>query len=140
MLTRRDFLGALGAASLAPAAPAKRPNILLIVADDLGYSDPGCYGGEIATPNLDRLATRGVRFTQLYSRARCCPSRAALLTGQHPHRGGRGNMVGGQERPGFPGYTGHVSESAKFLPAVLRDSGDTTLLSGKWHLRSAERR
>src|ERR1051326_8512759 len=125
MLTRRDFLGALGAASLAPAAPAKRPNILLIVADDLGYSDPGCYGGEIATPNLDRLATRGVRFTQLYSSARCCPSRAALLTGQHPHRVGMGNMVGGQERPGFPGYTGHVSESAKFLPAVLRDSGYT---------------
>src|ERR1044071_8727029 len=105
MLTRRDFLGALGAASLAAAAPAKRPNILLILADDLGYSDPGCFGGEIATPNIDRLASGGVRFTQLYNNARCCPSRAALLTGQHPHKVGMGNMVGGQARPDFPGYS-----------------------------------
>jgi arylsulfatase A-like enzyme len=123
-----------GAAAQATAAPAKRPNILLILADDLGYSDPGCYGGEIDTPNIDRLASGGVRFTQLYSIARCCPSRAALLTGQHPHKVGMGNMVGGQAREGYPGYTGHVSESARFLPAVLRDSGYSTLMTGKWHL------
>ncbi len=123
-----------GAAAVATGAPAKRPNILVILADDLGYSDPGCYGGEIRTPNIDRLASGGVRFTQLYSTARCCPSRAALLTGQHPHKVGMGNMVGGQEREGYPGFTGHVSESARFLPAVLRDSGYSTLMAGKWHL------
>src|SRR5262245_14042120 len=120
MLTRRHFLETMGAAAMA-AAPAKRPNILLILADDLGYSDPGCYGGEIETPNIDRLASGGVRFTQLYNVARCCPSRAALLTGQHPHKVGMGNMVGGRAREGYPGYTGRVSESARFLPAMLRD-------------------
>ena len=135
MVTRRGFLQTLGAApALASAAPARRPNILLILADDLGYSDPGCYGGEIATPNIDRLAAGGVRFTQLYNTARCCPSRAALMTGQHPHRVGMGNMVGGKERPGYPGFTGRVSESAQFLPAVLRESGYSTLMAGKWHM------
>jgi arylsulfatase A-like enzyme len=134
-LTRRHFFRTMaGAAVMAAATPAKRPNILLILADDLGYSDLGCYGGEIATPNIDRLASGGVRFTQLYNNARCCPSRAALLTGQHPHKVGMGNMVGGQARGGFPGYTGRVSASARFLPAVLRDSGYTTVMSGKWHL------
>src|SRR5262245_16018675 len=135
MLTRRRFVGTIAsAAAMAAATPRKRPNILLLLADDLGYSDVGCYGGEIETPNIDRLASRGVRFTQLYNSARCCPSRAALLTGQHPHKVGMGNMVGGQAREGYPGYTGRVSETARFLPAVLRDSGYTTLMSGKWHL------
>src|SRR5207302_2063426 len=105
MVNRRRFLQALSAApAWAARAAAPRPNILLILADDLGYSDPGCYGGEIATPNIDRLASGGVRFTQLYSSARCCPSRAALLTGQHPHRVGMGNMVGGQAREEYPGF------------------------------------
>jgi len=133
MLTRRAFLPALAGAARVRAA-SRRPNLLLILADDLGYSDLGCFGGEIETPNLDRLAARGVRFTQLYNNARCCPSRAALMTGQHPHRVGMGNMTGGQARPGFPGYTGRVSESAMFLPAVLKQAGYTTLMSGKWHL------
>jgi arylsulfatase len=134
-LNRRSFLQTLGAVpALAAAAPSSRPNILLILADDLGYSDPGCYGGEIATPHIDRLAKGGVRFTQLYNTARCCPSRASLLTGQHPHRVGMGNMVGGAARPGYPGFTGVVSPSAPFLPAVLRESGYSTIMSGKWHL------
>ena len=135
MLTRRRFIETVaGAGALATAAPRRRPNILLILADDLGYSDPGCYGGEIETPNIDRLAAGGVRFTQLYSSARCCPSRAAIMTGQHPHKVGMGDMVGARERPGYPGFTGHVSRSATFMPAVMREAGYTTLMCGKWHL------
>ena len=72
---------------------AERPNILYIVADDLGFSDLGCYGGEIRTPNLDQLAFNGVRLTQFYKTGRCCPSRAAILTGQYPHRVGLGHMT-----------------------------------------------
>ena len=134
MLSRRNFIRTVGATAAARAQAPRRPNILLILADDLGYSDLGCFGGEIETPHLDRLASGGTRFTQLYNNARCCPSRAALMTGQHPHKVGMGNMVGGQAREGFPGYSGRVSGSAKFLPAVLRDSGYTTLMCGKWHL------
>src|SRR6188768_4544498 len=70
-----------------------RPNILLIVADDLGYSDLGCYGGEIKTPQLDKLASNGVRMTSFYTTARCCPSRASILTGLYPHRAGLGHMI-----------------------------------------------
>ncbi|MCS7023160.1 MAG: arylsulfatase [Bryobacteraceae bacterium] len=141
-LNRRQLFGALAGFSALPSfvGPQKassapfRPNILLILADDLGYSDLGCYGGEIETPNLDRLAQRGVRFTQLYSNARCCPSRAALLTGQHPHAVGMGNMTGGKPHPDYPGYSGQIPESTLFLPHLLREAGYTTLMAGKWHL------
>ena len=131
-LSRRTFLPALAGAA-AVGAPRKT-NILLILADDLGYSDLGCFGGEIETPNLDRLAAGGVRFTQLYNNARCCPSRAALMTGLHPHKVGMGNMTGEQARPGFPGFTGLVSTDAAFLPRVLSGAGYRTLMCGKWHL------
>lgn len=134
-MNRRNFLQTLPAAATAlNAAPARRPNIILLLADDLGYSDPGCYGGEIETPNLDRLAQGGVRFTQLYNNARCCPSRAALLTGRHPHAVGMGNMEGGRARPDFPGYTGHIPPSTTFLPQVMREAGYSTMMAGKWHL------
>src|SRR5579862_6422223 len=97
MLNRRTFLGAVSSAgldlTLANAKPARRPNIILIMADDMGFSDLGCYGSEIATPNLDRLAAEGIRFTQFYNTARCCPSRAALLTGLYSHQAGIGHMV-----------------------------------------------
>src|SRR5437764_2531075 len=83
----------LFAGAVVSATAAARPNIVLILADDLGFSDLGCYGSEIATPNLDRLATGGVRFTQFYNAARCCPTRAALLTGLYPHRAGVGHML-----------------------------------------------
>src|SRR5258708_4406197 len=81
------------------AADASRPNILLILADDLGFSDLGCYGSEIATPNLDRLAAGGLRFTQFYNCARCCPTRAALLTGLYPHQAGVGHMLADWKKP-----------------------------------------
>ncbi len=83
LLDRREFLALSASAAGSLAVPRqRRPNILLIVADDLGYSDLGCYGGEIDTPNLNRLAANGLRFTQFYTTARCCPSRASILTGQ----------------------------------------------------------
>src|SRR5476651_1563897 len=84
---------AFTATSIRAAEATNRPNILLILADDLGWSDLGCYGGEIKTPNLDALAANGLRFTQFYNCTRCCPSRASLLTGLYPHQAGVGLMT-----------------------------------------------
>src|SRR3954452_22077536 len=82
-------------------AAAPKPNIVLILADDLGYSDLGCYGSEIRTPNIDRLAANGVRFTQFYNCTRCCPTRASLMTGLYPHQAGVGSMNADQRLPGY---------------------------------------
>ena len=92
--THALLLGGTLLAGVVQAKPAeqKRPNIMIILADDMGYSDLGCYGGEIQTPNIDKLAATGVRFTQFYNCARCCPSRASLLTGQYPHKAGINGM------------------------------------------------
>jgi arylsulfatase len=131
LLNRREFL-ALSAAATGLAAPGRRrPNILLIVADDLGYSDLGCFGSEIGTPVLDSLAANGLRFTQFYTTARCCPSRASLLTGQYPHKVGVGHMV---TDLGHPGYRGRLSENAATLAEVLKPAGYRTFMSGKWHV------
>ena len=108
-----------------------RPNILLIVADDLGYSDIGCYGGEIKTPQLDKLASEGVRMSSFYTTARCCPSRAAILTGLYPHRAGLGHMIRNLNQPG---YMGRISEDAVTIAQILQSSGYRTFMSGKWHL------
>ena len=131
-MNRRTFL-ALSAlsAGLACQQQNRRPNVLLMVADDLGFSDLGCFGGEIDTPNLDGLASEGVRWTELYSTARCCPSRASILTGQYPHRVGLGHMT---QDLGLPGYRGRVSENGAIIAEVLRPAGYRTFLSGKWHL------
>ena len=115
---RREFLKAMGAAPAFRASaaaratagsPPGRPNILLILADDMGYSDLGCYGSEVKTPNIDRLAQNGIRFTHFYNAARCCPSRASLMTGLYPHQAGVGHMLGNWKAPG---YTNGLSSHA----------------------------
>ncbi len=113
------------------AAPETRPNIVIILTDDLGFSDLGCYGSEIRTPNLDGLAASGIRFTQMYNGARCCPARASLLTGLHPHQAGVGQMTFDL---GFPGYQGHLRPEAATIAEMLRTAGYRTLMSGKWHV------
>jgi arylsulfatase len=113
------------------ACAGSRPNIVLILADDLGYSDLGCYGGEIATPNLDRLAAEGLRFTQFYNGGRCCPTRAALMTGLYPHQAGVGAMT---FDAGRPGYRGQLTPNTATIGEVLSAAGYRTLMAGKWHL------
>lgn len=113
-----------------------RPNILYILADDLGYSDLGCFGGEIHTPVLDQLAGNGVRLTQFYNTGRCCPSRAAILSGQYPHRVGLGHMT--TNDLGQPGYRGVLSAEAQTIAQVLAPAGYRSFISGKWHLGTAD--
>ena len=119
------------AAQPALAETNKRPNIVIIMADDMGYSDIGCYGGEIATPNLDSLASRGVRFTQFYNTGRCCPTRAALLTGLYSHQAGVGAMMTDR---GLDGYRGNLNRRCRTIAEVLRPAGYRTYVSGKWHV------
>jgi arylsulfatase A-like enzyme len=115
------------------SAQSARPNIILILADDLGYSDLSCYGGEIKTPNLDGLAKGGLRFTQFYNSARCCPTRASLLTGLYPHQAGVGLMTGDAGEK-FPGYRGTIQPYTVTLAEVLKSAGYRTAMSGKWHV------
>lgn len=107
-----------------------KPNIIVIMVDDLGFSDLGCYGGEIDTPNIDSLAHNGLRFTQMYNGARCCPSRAALLTGLNPHQAGIGQMTADL---GHPSYQGYLNDNCVTIAEVMQQNGYTTLMSGKWH-------
>ncbi|BCX49451.1 arylsulfatase [Haloferula helveola] len=116
--------------TLAPASFAK-PNLLLILADDLGFSDLGCYGSGIATPNLDRLAAEGLRLSNFHNTGRCCPSRAALMTGVYPHQAGVGHMLGQTD---FPSYGKGIREDVATLPELLKKEGYHTFMSGKWHL------
>ena len=108
-----------------------KPNIVVILADDMGYSDIGAFGSEIDTPNLDALARSGVRFTQFYNSARCCPSRASLLTGVDPHVAGIGHMVGDY---GLPGYRGRIGTDVVTIAEALRPGGYQTFMAGKWHV------
>ncbi|MCB0666217.1 MAG: arylsulfatase [Saprospiraceae bacterium] len=110
---------------------AAKPNIILIMSDDMGYSDIGCYGGEISTPNLDALAANGLRFTQFYNTARCCPTRASLMTGLYPQQAGVGHMVSDR---GTPAYQGDLSFNAVTIAEALKLNGYSTYMSGKWHV------
>ena len=113
------------------AESTKRPNIIVILADDMGYSDIGCFGSEIRTPNLDSLGYNGIRFSQMYNSARCCPSRAALLTGLNPQQAGVGHMVANL---GVSEYQGYLRENCVTIAEALKASGYSTYMSGKWHV------
>jgi arylsulfatase A-like enzyme len=116
-------------ARVQPAAAA--PNIVLIMSDDMGFSDIGCYGGEINTPNLDRLASGGLRFTQFYNGARCCPTRASLLTGVYPHQAGMGMMT---DHTDLPGYRGDLGRNVMTIAEALGTGGYRCYMTGKWHV------
>ena len=124
------------------AQEAPRPNIVLIMADDMGWSDLGCFGSEIETPNLDALAANGLRLTQFYNAARCCPTRASLLTGLYPHQAGIGHMtsesVGQSSDWGVPSYRGYLAEESVTLAEALSGAGYRTLMAGKWHVGTFE--
>ena len=108
------------------------PNIVVVLADDLGFADLGCYGSEIPTPNLDRLAGRGVQFTNFHVTPMCSPTRSALLTGVNPHRAGAGHVANSD--PGFPGYAAEMADDVATMAEVFRDAGYHTMAIGKWHL------
>jgi arylsulfatase len=117
--------------AVARQAPHSRPNIIVILADDMGFSDAGCYGSEIHTPNIDYLAAHGIRYTQFYNTSRCCPTRASLLTGLYNQQAGIGKMTDAEDEPG---YLGHITENAVTLAEVLKTAGYLTAMSGKWHV------
>lgn len=125
------LLAVLTVGSVGAAEPPRKPNVVVILADDMGFSDLGCYGSEIPTPNLDKLAGGGLRFTQFYNTARCCPSRAALLTGLYSHQAGVGHMV---QDKGEPGYCGFLNDRCVTIAEVMRGAGYFTAMTGKWHV------
>src|SRR5262249_47507184 len=114
------------------AAPDGAPNVVVILADDLGYSDLGCYGSEIPTPHLDAIAAEGFRFSDFHVMPLCSPTRAALMTGRNAHAAGLGHVA--NVDPGFPGYASELPANQPSMAEAFRDGGYTTLMVGKWHL------
>lgn len=133
------FVGLVALFIFAECSPAQlpargpQPNIILILADDMGFSDLGCYGSEILTPSLDKLAKGGLRFTQFYNCGRCCPTRAALLTGLYPHQTGVGHMMNDYGRQ-HPGYRGNLNNQCGTIAEILHTAGYQTMICGKWHV------
>ncbi|UCD58014.1 MAG: sulfatase-like hydrolase/transferase, partial [Candidatus Hydrogenedentota bacterium] len=147
-MKRRDFLKAIAFTAVAATPAASwaagrfgrkkplRPNIIIIMSDDMGYSDIGCYGSEISTPTLDALAADGLRFTRFYNTARCCPTRASLLTGLYPHQAGVGHMMADR---GQDGYRGDLNRNCVTIAEVLKSAGYSTYACGKWHVTKKTR-
>lgn len=138
-----SFLTLFSALTFQLAEAQKKPNIVIILADDMGFSDIGCFGSEIPTPNLDKLAKRGVRFSQFYNTARCCPTRASLLTGLFQHQTGIGLMAedpqndsseNSRNDKGIPGYRGFLSHKCVTIAEILKPAGYHTYMAGKWHV------
>src|SRR4051794_36869119 len=117
----------------APAGAAGRPNIVVVLVDDMGFSDIGCYGGEVPTPNLDRLAAGGVPVSQVYNPPRCRPPRASLLPGLYPHQAGMG-WLDSRVEPASKGIRGRLLPRCVTMAEVLRDAGYFTAMTGKWRL------
>ena len=129
----RRIFGALALLTVLSVSCADvKPNIIVILADDVGYSDIGCYGGEIQTPNLDKLAANGLRFTQFYNTARCCPTRAALMTGLYSHQAGMGHMT--ENRNDLDGYRGTLNFNCVTIAEALKPAGYRSYMTGKWHI------
>ncbi len=122
--------------SLKKGSDENKTNILVILADDLGYSDISCYGSEIRTPNIDQLGEKGIRFTQFYNASRCCPSRASLLTGLYPHNTGMGWLTAADL--GEEGYTGDLNNQCVTIPQLLKQGGYVNYISGKWHVTNGK--
>jgi len=126
------LLGIFGLSCSPLVGAETKPNILIVLVDDMGFSDLGCYGSEISTPNLDALAANGLRFTQFYNGARCSPTRASLLTGLYAHQTGLGQTISRDNN--VPGYRGYLNEECVTIADVLRGAGYFTAMAGKWHV------
>jgi arylsulfatase A-like enzyme len=132
----RDLTTSTPAWPVGPKAPAGARNILLVILDDVGFAQLGCYGSDLATPNIDRLAAEGLRYRSYHTTAMCSPTRAAILTGRNPHTVGIGGIT--ELASGFPGYSGRWADRCGSIAEVLKQAGWATMAIGKWHLCPAD--